>query len=111
LTSLVEFRDTETGNHLFRMRWYTQLLAEQLAISSPYHDQIDEAFLRRLYRASPLHDIGKVAIDDAILRKPGRLTPSEFEAIKRHTVIGSDVLSRAANDMPGADYLGMAIAI
>ena len=111
LTSLVEFRDTETGDHLFRMRWYSQLLAEQLAVASPYAEQIDETFLRKLYRASPLHDIGKVAIDDAILRKPGRLTPSEFEIIKRHAVIGSDILSRAATDLPSADYLGMAIAI
>jgi putative two-component system response regulator len=93
------------------MRWYSQLLAEQLAIASPYAQQIDETFLRKLYRASPLHDIGKVAIDDAILRKPGRLTTSEFEIIKRHTVIGCDILSRAATDLPSADYLGMAIAI
>jgi putative two-component system response regulator len=111
LTSLVEFRDTETGDHLFRMRWYSQLLAEQLAVDSPYAEQIDETFLRKLYRASPLHDIGKVAIDDAILRKPGRLTASEFEIIKQHSVIGSDILSRAATDLPSADYLSMAICI
>ena len=111
LTSLVEFRDTETGDHLIRMRWYSQLLAEQLAIAGPYAEQIDETFLRTLYCASPLHDVGKVAIDDAVLRKPGRLTISEFEIIKRHTIVGSDILSRAATDMRGAEYLDMAIAV
>jgi putative two-component system response regulator len=111
LTSLVEFRDTETGDHLFRMRLYSQMLAEQLATASPYAEQVDQIFLHRLYRASPLHDIGKVAIDDAILRKPGRLTNAEFEIIKRHTVIGCDILSRAATDLPSADYFGMAMAI
>ncbi|HEX3655347.1 MAG TPA: HD domain-containing phosphohydrolase [Pirellulales bacterium] len=111
LTSVAEFRDTESEDHLFRMRWYSQLLAEQLSVASPYADQIDEAFLRKLYRASPLHDIGKVAIDDAILRKASPLTASEFESIKRHTDIGSDILSRAAGDLPSADYLGMATSI
>lgn len=111
LTSLVEFRDTETGDHLFRMRWYSQLLAEQIGMAGPYAEQVDEAFLKHLYRASPLHDLGKVAIDDAILRKPGRLTPEEFEVIKQHSVIGSDILTKAAADLPSADYLGMAIVI
>ena len=109
LTSLVEFRDTETGDHLFRMRWYSQLLAEQLAIASPYAQLIDETFLRKLYRASPLHDIGGRSPIELTLfcANPGRLTnASEFEIIKRHTVIGSDILSRAATDLPSADYLG-----
>jgi len=111
LTTLVGFRDTETGDHLFRMRWYSQALAEQLAITGPYQTEIDEAFLRHLYRASPLHDIGKIGISDAILRKPGPLTPSEFETIKQHTVIGSEVLSQAMAQMSHADYLQMAVKI
>ena len=50
LTSLVELRDTETGEHLFRMRWYSQILAEQLAVAGPYQYAIDDTFLKRLYR-------------------------------------------------------------
>lgn len=111
LASLIRLRDTETGNHIFRMQWYSQLLAEQLAMTGPYRAAIDEVFLRNLYRASPLHDIGKVGVDDAVLRKPGRLTPSEFEAIKLHTSVGAELLGRALAEMPNAEYLRMAIDI
>lgn len=111
LTSLVELRDTETGEHLIRMRWYSQVLAEELAQNGPYRRMIDEQFLYRLYRASPLHDIGKIGIEDAILRKPGALNSDEFEALKTHTVIGADLLARAAKNLPYADYLTMAVKI
>ena len=111
LVTLAAFRDTETGEHLFRMRWYSQALAEQLAMAGPYCPQIDELFLQQLYRASPLHDIGKVGIDDAILRKPGPLTAEEFEVIKQHTIIGGDILAHAATGLPHADYMKMATII
>ena len=111
LVNLASFRDTETGNHLFRMRWYSHALAEQLAVSGPYREQVDETFLRQLYRASPLHDIGKVGIEDAILRKPGSLTDAEYEKIKQHPVIGGDILAQAAAKLPHADYLWMAVDI
>jgi putative two-component system response regulator len=111
LTSLVELRDTETGEHLFRMRWYSQVLAEQLSVSGPYQNVIDSRFLKQLYRASPLHDIGKIAVDDAILRKPGWLTPEEYEEIKKHTIAGHAILELAAQNLPYADYLPMATKI
>jgi putative two-component system response regulator len=111
LASLAAFRDTETGDHLLRMRWYSEALAEQLAVAGEYQGQIDEAFLKHLYQASPLHDIGKVGIPDAILRKPGWLEASEFEVIKRHTIIGGDILAQAARGMPHAEYIKMAAQI
>ncbi len=111
LVTLASFRDTETGDHLFRIRWYSQALAEQLAVEGPYRQQIDEVFLQQIYRASPLHDIGKVGIDDAILRKPGPLSQVEFEAIKQHAAIGGDILRQAAAKLPNADYLKMAVEI
>jgi putative two-component system response regulator len=111
MLSLSAFRDLETGEHLFRMRWYTLLLAEQLAYSGPYRSQIDETFLRDIYRASPLHDIGKVAIADAILCKPGPLTKDEYEIMKQHSVLGADMLSGAAKQFPAITYLSMAAEI
>ncbi len=111
LVTLAGLRDLETGDHLFRIRWYSQALAEQLAVTGPYSSLIDETFLQHLYRASPLHDIGKVAVDDAILRKPGPLTASEFTAMKQHTVAGSDILVRAAERLSSADYMQMAAEI
>ncbi len=111
LASLISLRDTETGAHLCRMRAYTQVISEQLAMAGPYRTRIDETFLRNLYFATPLHDIGKVGIPDAILRKPGQLTPSEFDQIKRHTLLGADLLENAAARFPAAEYLQTAIAV
>jgi putative two-component system response regulator len=111
LVTMASFRDQETGDHLFRMRWYSQVLAEQLSVSGPYTSQIDETFLAQLYRASPLHDIGKVGIPDSILQKPGVLSHAEFEVMKRHTTIGGDMLLRAVEKLPDADYLKMAAEV
>lgn len=108
LAQLAESRDPETGAHLERMRSYAQLLAEQLAVEGPYTDVVDEAFLHDLFRSSPLHDIGKVGIPDAILLKPGCLNASEFDFLKRHTIIGAEALQRAAQHSGCGGFLAMA---
>ncbi len=84
LADMVELRDAYTGGHTMRVTRYSLLLAEQLGLPP---DQIE---LVRL--GTPLHDIGKIGIDDAILRKPDRLTPAEFEVMKQHTVKGAEIL-------------------
>lgn len=89
---LVESRDPETGMHLERMRNYAKLIAQTLSMTSKYNNIIDNNFIDRIYRYSPLHDIGKVGIRDEILLKPGKLTADEFETMKKHTTIGADVL-------------------
>ncbi len=86
LGEIVETRSRETGSHVKRVAEYSKLLALKLGLS------IKEAEILRL--ASPLHDVGKVGIPDAILNKPGPLTPSEFDVIKTHTTIGYDMLSK-----------------
>ena len=111
LTKVAEFRDAETGDHLIRMRAYTQILAEELSCRGPYTSEIDEHFLEDIFRASPLHDIGKIGIPDAILLKPGRLGADEFEIIKRHTILGAHLLEHIANAAPPARFLRMAATI
>jgi diguanylate cyclase (GGDEF)-like protein len=111
LAKLADSRDPETGEHLARMRYYSQELAEELSSEGPYSEQIDETFLEQMYRASPLHDIGKVGISDAILLKPDKLTEEEFERMKQHALIGADTLSQAARQSPGGGYLDMAAQI
>ena len=69
-------------------------------MTAPMPNKIDERFLEDLYRASPLHDIGKVGISDAILLKPARLTPDEFETMKQHTIIGANILDNVAIAAP-----------
>jgi putative two-component system response regulator len=111
LAKVAESRDQETGGHLTRMRAYSQILGEQLAREGPYANQISRQFLDDLYRSSPLHDIGKVGIRDAILLKPGRLTPEEFETMQQHTVIGANVLGQAVTRLGGGGFLAMAAII
>jgi len=111
LAKVAESRDNDTGNHILRLRDFAQRLASELARSGPYADEIDETFLADLYRSSPLHDIGKVGIADAILLKPGPLTAGEFEAMKHHTSIGANVLNEAVLKSQGGGFLAMASKI
>lgn len=91
LSSVVEFRSAETGEHVRRIKYFTRIMLKYLAKYFPKYgltsNQIDE-----IARASALHDIGKIGIPDAILLKPGRLTADEFEIMKTHTTIGCDIL-------------------
>jgi len=111
LAKLAESRDPETGEHLERMRSYSQILAEELAETGPYTGAIDETFLTDLHMSSPLHDIGKVGIPDAILLKPGRLSATEFEIMQRHALIGAVALREAAGHTKSGGFLNMAVEI
>lgn len=85
LALAAEFRDDETGQHTQRVGIRSALLAHAVGLPP---DQVE-----LIRRAAPLHDVGKIGIPDAILRKPGKLTPEEFEIIKTHTSIGAQILS------------------
>ncbi|QTA92008.1 response regulator [Desulfonema magnum] len=111
LAKLAESRDSETGNHLERVRFYSKTVAEALALSDNGSHKIDNLFIENIFLTSPLHDIGKVGIRDHILLKPGRLTDEEFEAMKSHTIIGFETLNDALNKYPKAEYLRMSAEI
>jgi len=111
MAKLAEFRDEDTGGHLERVREFCRLLAEDLRENSSYADHITEEFVDCIQHAAPLHDIGKVAIPDSILQKPGKLTPEEFDRMKSHTVIGADNLQLVYNNYPGNLFVGMGIEI
>ncbi len=108
LAKLAEHRDSETGAHLERVMRYSLMLAEQLRKKQGLHAVIDDHFLNDLRRAVPLHDIGKVAVPDSILHKPGRLTNEEMSVMKTHTTIGAETLLPVIVKTPGAKFLEMA---
>ena len=108
LAKLADYRDTDTGEHLERICAYSRLLAEQL---QGRHDEIDENWLDSMTLASSLHDIGKVGIPDAILLKPGRLTPDERRSMERHAVIGADTLMAIRSRLGDDELLTLAIQI
>lgn len=111
MSKLAESKDPETGAHLERMREYCRVTANYLARHSKYRFSIDEHFIENIYLASPLHDIGKVGVPDAILLKPGRLTEDEFDTMKTHTLIGGMTLRAVNETHPGNLFLQMGIEI
>lgn len=108
LARLAESRDPETGQHLERVQCYCRALAHRLAQQPEMKDQIDPEYIRLIYLTSPLHDIGKVAIPDSVLRKPGKLTDAEFEVMKAHSRHGAETLEAALARFPGAQFLTVA---
>ncbi|MEM9366732.1 MAG: HD domain-containing phosphohydrolase [Planctomycetota bacterium] len=108
LAKLAESRDPETGMHLERVQRYCRLLAQSLVEQGSYKSLIDADFIRLVYQTSPLHDIGKVGIPDSVLQKPGRLTETEFEIMKQHTVMGAKTLDEALVNYPQARFLQVA---
>jgi putative two-component system response regulator len=111
IAKLAESRDEDTGGHLERVRAYCRLLSEDLCNNSSYSVQVTPEFIECIQHAAPLHDIGKVAISDSILQKPGKLTVEEFEKMKSHTVIGADNLQLVFNNYPSNMFIGMGIEI
>lgn len=111
LAKLAESRDSDTGAHLDRIREYSRILAAHLQKEGPYSNEVDGDFVQLVYLTSPLHDIGKVAIPDSVLLKPGKLTPEEFEIMKQHSELGRSTLEAALRAHPQAKYLKMACDI
>jgi response regulator RpfG family c-di-GMP phosphodiesterase len=111
LAEMAERRDKETGQHMNRIAEYCTVLGKQLIKNK--HPNIDQDFLEQIYLTSPLHDVGKVMVPDAILRKPMKLTSEEFEIIKQHSPDGKDILQSIASriDHPGINFFDMAMKI
>jgi len=110
-SKLAEVRHDETGQHIERTRTYCRILTEQLRGQCLMDTEIDNSFVDNIYFASALHDIGKVAISDAILLKPGKLTAEEFEIMKTHTVVGAKTLQTMLEHYPENTFIIMAIEI
>ena len=90
---MAEYRDPETGRHIQRTRKYVELVSGSLVEGGHFVDQLTYEYVDLLQKSAPLHDIGKVAIRDSILLKPGKLTVEEFEEMKKHTLYGEEVIA------------------
>jgi len=91
LALAVEYRDNDTGEHTLRVARYSRIIAEQLGLPP--------RLCRDIYLAAPLHDVGKVAIPDHILLKPGRLTDDEMAVIRTHATIGEKILADSSCEL------------
>lgn len=106
LGSIAEFRDPETGEHLARVSAFSRELATYLQ-GRPGFEAIDNHFIELIALSSPLHDIGKVAIPDLILLKPGKLNHDEWQVMKTHTTYGWRAIEKILKEFSYPDFLKM----
>jgi len=108
---LATIHDDETGAHILRTKNYVKLLAEYFYKKKFYLDVLTPEYIHTIYEAAPLHDIGKIGIPDAILKKPGKLTVEEFEVMKTHSTLGKNVIQNMLNAYDKNDFLKVAYNI
>lgn len=100
LSNVVEFRNLESGDHVKRVKDFTRILAGHLAKVCPEY-QLDKEAVDVITAAAALHDVGKIAIPDAVLLKPGKLTTQEYEVMKTHTTKGCEIIDMLGDIQEG----------
>ncbi|MCW5626724.1 MAG: HD domain-containing protein [Burkholderiales bacterium] len=108
MAAVAETRDPETGAHIKRTQYYVKTIAEELRRTGWYTDILTPEYIDLLFISAPLHDIGKVGVPDHILLKPARLTPEEFEIMKRHAEFGREIIFSSARLIEGDNFLILA---
>lgn len=109
LSSVIEHRSVESGQHILRIRMFTKILLEVIMRTYPEYD-LNERIISIVASASAMHDIGKISIPDAILNKQGRLTEEEFAVMKTHSEKGCEILA-GLDRMDDKEYLSYAYNI
>ncbi|MBW1785769.1 MAG: response regulator [Deltaproteobacteria bacterium] len=108
LATLAEYRDPETGGHIKRTQNYVKALAKHLKDHPRFRNELNDETIELLYISAPLHDIGKVGVQDHILMKPGKLTDEEFEIMKKHTKFGHDAIYITEQKLGKSSFLRFA---
>ena len=102
MATMVESRDNSTGGHIKRTSAGVRILTDEIQQDDSL--QLSDEFCEKLVKAAPMHDLGKIAVDDAILRKPGRFTPEEYEQMKAHAPEGARVLREILADTDDEEF-------
>ena len=111
LTDVIESRDAYTGDHVRNTEDYVIQILQQLRKNPRYEKIITEPYVKRVVRSAPLHDLGKIRIPDAILNKPGRLTPEEFAVMKTHTTCGAELVEEVLFGLGDPELTEVAVNI
>lgn len=110
MASVIESRDNSTGGHVRRTSRVVKVFAKRL-MQNAEELGIDEAFIKHMIKAAPMHDVGKIAIDDSILRKPGKFTSDEFREMKRHPAAGAALLEEIFSETDDEELARIAINV
>lgn len=108
MANLIENRDGDTGGHVKRTSGYVGLIAKAAQEEGYYSEILTDSYIELLVKAAPLHDIGKIAVPDSILKKPGKLTPEEFEKIKDHAAEGGKIVREVLENIEEKEYVDIA---
>ena len=108
MAQLVEYRDDVTGGHITRTSRLLKIIINAMAAEKIYSEQITSWNIEQMILSAQLHDVGKIAIDDRILHKPGKLTPEEFETMKSHTVLGGEIIRKIQSKTGEQEFLDFA---
>lgn len=108
LASLIESRDTETGEHVARTCRFVKEIAKSARKENVYANVINDHFISLLYTLAPMHDVGKIVVSDSILRKPGKLTPEEYEQMKKHAAAGGTLVRQILEGIADEEYIKFA---
>ena len=111
LADIIESRDLETGEHIKRTKKYVSILVNKMKDMDKYRDFLTSEMCENIINAAPLHDIGKIAVSDIVLRKPGKLTSEEFDQMKIHTIKGGEIINNILNDFGNEEFLKVAYDI
>ena len=109
VAGMVESRDGTTGGHVFRIQKYLNCLIDAMAEQNVYPDETCNWDMDFFVSSSQLHDVGKIAIGDAILNKPSPLTSEEYEVMKTHVILGADAINRIKANVGDNDFLSYAL--
>ena len=108
MSHVAEVHDFETGAHIIRTKKYIKLLAEYIYSKGIYKDELSKDIINMMYITAPMHDIGKVGIEDAILKKQGKLSQIEYEVMKTHAELGKHILNNAISSYKENKFFIMA---
>jgi len=105
MAELVEYRDEITGGHIIRTQRYIKALMDAMREVGAYSTEVEGLDEDLVLQSCQLHDVGKIAVKDAVLNKPGKLTPEEFDSIKAHTTFGEKVINQLKEKTMDSDFL------
>ena len=108
MATLIEERDNSTGRHVKSTQHYVEMLCNALKERGMYRDQLTDDYIAQTIKATPLHDVGKIKIPDAILQKRGKLTEEEYDIIKNHSKFGAEIIDGILGEVEDPDYLQIA---
>ena len=111
LAAVIETRDVGTGEHVIRTKKYVGMISREMQKYPKYKNILTNKYIKQIENSAPLHDVGKIAVRDAILLKPGRLTPEEFDEMKKHSAKGGEMINNIFSNLDDDEFFKIAYDI